>query len=108
MNTLTSTPQASGHGSTTSYVVGLVLSVLLTVVPFGMVMHGGFAPGVTLATVVTMAVLQVLVQLLMFMHLDGKAQGGWNLLTLVFALTVVGMLLAGSLWIMYHLMVNLM
>ncbi|MBZ9557690.1 MULTISPECIES: cytochrome o ubiquinol oxidase subunit IV [unclassified Modicisalibacter] len=101
-------PGGASHGSTKTYITGLILSIVLTVIPFGMVMSGGFSTSATLITILIMAVLQVLVQLIMFMHLDSKSEGGWNLISIVFALTILVLIVGGSIWIMHNLMINTM
>ncbi|MEN3367616.1 MAG: cytochrome o ubiquinol oxidase subunit, partial [Burkholderiales bacterium] len=37
-----------------------------------------------------------------------KSEGGWNMLALVFTIVIVGIALAGSIWVMYHLNNNMM
>ena len=36
----------ASHGNTKQYTIGFILSVILTVIPFGMVMAGGFGRGI--------------------------------------------------------------
>jgi cytochrome o ubiquinol oxidase operon protein cyoD len=43
-----------------------------------------------------------------FLHMDAKSESGWTLMALVFTVIIVGITLAGSLWVMYHLNVNMM
>ena len=45
---------------------------------------------------------------LRFLHLDTRAEGGWSLISFVFTIVIVGILISGSVWIMYHLNTNLM
>lgn len=97
-----------GHGSVKSYVVGLILSILLTVIPFGMVMNGGFSDTLVLVVIITMAVLQILVQLVFFLHMNASSDGGWNLASFAFTVLILGIVVAGSLWIMSNLHYNLM
>lgn len=105
---MSSSSQPSDHGSVKSYVTGLVLSLVLTVIPFGAVMLGSFSLPINVAIIVVTAVLQILVQLVMFMHLDFKTEEGWNMLSFVFTLTILGLVVGGSLWIMQHLHLNMM
>lgn len=58
----------ASHGSVKTYLIGFILSVILTVIPFWMVMNGTASQGVILATVVGMAVVQILVHLVCFLH----------------------------------------
>ncbi|MCB8887772.1 MULTISPECIES: cytochrome o ubiquinol oxidase subunit IV [Halomonadaceae] len=99
---------ASAHGSTKSYVLGLVLSLVLTIIPFGAVMMGAFSTPVTVWIIVITAVLQMLVQLVMFMHLNTKADEGWNMMSFVFTVSILALVVGGSLWIMHHLHINMM
>lgn len=98
----------NSHGSVKSYVVGLILSIVLTIIPFGVVMSGGFGATAMVLTIVIAAVAQVLVQLVMFMHMNTKADEGWNFMSFVFTVTILVLVIGGSLWIMYHLHHNMM
>ncbi|MCI0511322.1 cytochrome bo3 quinol oxidase subunit 4 [Chromohalobacter marismortui] len=96
------------HGSVKSYVTGLILSIVLTIIPFGMVMSGGFSTMTVFVTISIMAILQVLVQLVMFMHLDFKTEEGWNVGSFAFTALILGILVGGSIWIMQNLHANMM
>ncbi len=54
------------------------------------------------------AVVQIVVHMIYFLHLDAKSEGGWNMLALIFTVILVFITLTGSLWVMYHLNVNMM
>jgi cytochrome o ubiquinol oxidase operon protein cyoD len=98
-----------GHGTYRSYLVGFLLSVVLTAVPFWLVMVNPIGnPGVTAALVITFAVVQILVHTVCFLHVNTQAQGGWTLIAYVFTAVIVLITIAGSLWIMYHLNSNMM
>jgi cytochrome o ubiquinol oxidase subunit IV len=43
-----------------------------------------------------------------FLHLNTSSEGGWNMLALIFTLVLVVIALSGSLWVMYHMNVNMM
>ncbi|MDR5873313.1 cytochrome o ubiquinol oxidase subunit IV [Halomonas sp. CUBES01] len=97
----------TAHGSVKSYVTGLILSIVLTIIPFAAVMSGALSMNVTVWTIVITAVAQILVQLVMFMHMDTKQEEGWNFMSFVFTLIILGLVVGGSLWIMHHLHLNL-
>ncbi|MGO3243289.1 MAG: cytochrome o ubiquinol oxidase subunit IV [Halomonas sp.] len=103
-----SASSTNAHGSVKSYVTGLVLSLILTIIPFAVVMSGAFSVLATVIVIAVTAVLQILVQLVMFMHMSTKADEGWNLMSFVFTLTVLVLVVGGSLWIMQHLHLNMM
>jgi cytochrome o ubiquinol oxidase operon protein cyoD len=90
---------ADNHGSVKSYLVGFVLSVILTVIPFGLVMQGNLTRGATLVTIFVFAIVQVLVHLKYFLHLDFSTEGRWNSLSFIFTAMVIVMLVGLSVWI---------
>jgi cytochrome o ubiquinol oxidase subunit IV len=98
-----------GHGSRKSYVVGFALSVVLTAIPFWLVMSNVLDnPGATSALVILFAVLQILVHTFCFLHVNTQAEGGWTILAYIFTAVILLITIAGSLWIMYHLNSNMM
>ncbi|RAP72172.1 cytochrome o ubiquinol oxidase subunit IV [Candidatus Erwinia dacicola] len=88
--------------------IGFILSVILTGIPFWMVMDGGASKATILTVVHICAVVQVLVHLVYFLHLDSKSEGGWNLIAIVFAALIILIVVVGSLWIMWNLNYNMM
>ena len=99
----------AGHGSMRDYVIGFVLSVILTAIPFWLVM-GGVIENKTTTVMVIMAFagVQVVVHMVYFLHMNGRAEGGWNLMALLFTVLLVVIVFSGSLWVMYHLHENMM
>ncbi|MBB4840237.1 cytochrome o ubiquinol oxidase operon protein cyoD [Sphingomonas kyeonggiensis] len=96
------------HGSMRDYVIGFVLSVILTAIPFYLVMERPFSNGVTAAAIMAFAMVQIVVHMVYFLHLKPKAEGGWTMTALLFTIIVVVIMLSGSLWVMYHLNANMM
>jgi len=101
---------ADGHGgSLRDYVTGFVLAVVLTAIPFWLVMNHTFSrPGVTAAVILVFAAVQMIVHMIYFLHMNTRSEGGWSLLALLFTLMLVIIALSGSLWVMYHLNDNMM
>ncbi len=99
----------AGHSTFKGYMTGFVLAVVLTAIPFWIVMSGVFASSQTTALVILgFATVQIVVHMIYFLHMNTKAEGGWTLLALIFTLVLVVITLAGSLWVMYHLNANMM
>lgn len=97
------------HGSYESYMRGFVLSVILTAIPFLLVMARPIeSPGYTAAIVLACALIQILVHMVYFLHMTPKAEGGWLLLSTAFTIVLVVITLSGSLWIVFHLNRNMM
>ncbi|MDI3271065.1 cytochrome o ubiquinol oxidase subunit IV [Pseudomonas sp. AL03] len=98
----------AGHGSVKSYAIGFILSVILTVIPFGLVMYPSLPKAMTLWIVLAFAVSQVLVHLVYFLHLDRSAAQRNNVIAFVFAALVIVLLVGLSLWIMFSIHSNMM
>ena len=98
----------AAHGSRRTYLAGFLLSVVLTAIPFWMVMSGGFGPQITIVAIVAAAVAQILVHTVCFLHVNTSSEGGWTLLAYIFTAVIVLIVISGSLWIMYHLNSNMM
>ena len=98
----------ANHGSRRTYLIGFLLSVVLTALPFWMVMTGAADKQVTAIAIVIFAVIQILVHTVCFLHVNTRAEGGWTLLAYIFTAVMVLIVISGSLWIMYHLGTNMM
>ena len=97
------------HGSYASYIKGFVLSVILTAIPFGIVMSGGFeSRTLTAIVVVGFAAVQMIVHMVYFLHMNSQSEEGWIMLATIFTIIVVVIMLAGSLWVMFHMNTNMM
>jgi cytochrome o ubiquinol oxidase operon protein cyoD len=97
------------HISLKGYVTGFVLAVLLTVIPFWLVMGHVFSKSTTTGIVVlAFAAVQVVVHMIYFLHMNDKVEGGWSMLSMIFTIMVVFIMFSGSLWVMYHLKHNMM
>ncbi len=100
---------APAHGTRRSYLTGFALSVVLTAVPFWLVMTGALASNqVTALVIMAFAFVQVIVHMIYFLHLNTRSEGGWNMMALIFTVVLVVITLVGSLWVMYHMNVNMM
>ena len=98
----------ASHGNTKQYTIGFILSVILTVIPFGMVMAGGFGRGIVMAVIAITAVAQVLVQLVYFLHMKSSSEQRWNVIAFIYTVLCIAVLLVGSVWIMNYLHYNMM
>jgi cytochrome o ubiquinol oxidase operon protein cyoD len=97
------------HSTFKGYMTGFVLAVILTAIPFWLVMAKVFdKPNSTALVILAFAVVQIVVHMIYFLHMDAKSEGGWNMLALIFTLVLVVITLAGSLWVMYHMNTNMM
>ncbi len=99
----------SAHGTLKGYLTGFGLSVVLTAIPFWLVMNGTIeSKQVTGFIIMALAVVQIVVHMIYFLHMNAKSESGWIMMALVFTIIVVVITLSGSLWVMYHLNTNMM
>ncbi|MCP3474181.1 cytochrome o ubiquinol oxidase subunit IV [Bradyrhizobium sp. CCGUVB1N3] len=100
---------AHAHGSLSTYLLGFVLSVVLTAIPFWLVM-GGALPSkhLTALAIMAFAVVQIVVHMIYFLHMNTKAENGWSMMAMIFTIVMVVIALSGSLWVMNHLNSNMM
>jgi cytochrome o ubiquinol oxidase operon protein cyoD len=96
-----------------TYLTGFILSVTLTLVAYAFVYshvssaHVNFSHTFLTYTVLILALIQLLVQLIFFLHLGNGGGSRWNLVAFIFTFGVVMILVVGSLWIMDHLNYNM-
>ncbi|PWF24633.1 cytochrome o ubiquinol oxidase subunit IV [Corticimicrobacter populi] len=102
------TPAGESHGSTKSYIVGFILSAVLTLIPFGLVMYGVLPKPVTLLLIVAFAVIQIVVQLVYFLHMNRHSESGWNLMSFIFTVVIVVIVVVLSIWIIWNMHYNMM
>lgn len=100
--------ESSSHGSMKQYTIGFILSIILTIIPFGMVMTGGFSREMLLAVVGITALIQVLVQLIFFLHMNSSEEQRWNVIAFIYTILTIAILLIGSVWVMNYLHFNMM
>lgn len=97
------------HVNARDYLTGFVLSVLLTSIPFWLVMAKVLpTPTITVLVILAFAMVQVVVHMVYFLHMDAKSENGWNLLALIFTAVLLVIVLIGTLWVMHNMNVNMM
>ena len=92
-----------------NYLIGLFLATILTVASFWVASGTAllYAPGIPMA-LAALAVAQMGVHLAFFLHITTGPDNLNNSLALAFGVLIVGLVIAGSIWILYHLNANLM
>ena len=97
------------HATFKGYMTGFILSVILTAIPFWLVMGNVFDKSSTTAFVIlAFAAVQIVVHMIYFLHMNARSEHGWTMLALIFTVVIVVITLSGSLWVMYHLNHNMM
>lgn len=90
------------HGSLKSYVIGFVLSLVLTAIPLLVVLNGGLRGTPAYVVLLGSAVLQFIVQLVFFMHLREEKKPRYNLMALILGIVILVTIVGGSMWIMTY------
>ena len=89
-----------------SYIVGFVLSVITTLVAYFFVVNGTFPAAVLLYVVAGLAVIQLVVQVVFFLHIGRGSH--WKLITFLFTAVFVVIVVVGTIWVMNNLNYNMM
>ena len=100
------TPQQE-NGKTTSYVIGFVLSLIFTFIPYYLVVEHVVSGTALLATILGVAVIQMIIQIVFFLHLGREKRPHWQLAFFVSTVGIILVVVVGSLWIMHHLHYNM-
>jgi len=108
-------PHKSSHNhdthtpSVSSYVGGFILSLILTLTAYFLVQrhvsteHTAISHGVLVFMITLLALIQLLVQLTFFLHVDTEKKPRWNLTVMLMALVFLVIVVLGSIWIMNNL-----
>jgi cytochrome o ubiquinol oxidase operon protein cyoD len=97
-----------------SYLTGYIASILLTLAAYALIalhehsLHQLFSHPFLKYAVLTLAVIQLIVQLFTFLHLGNESGEHWNLVLLLSTLGIILIVVVGSIWIMNHLNYNMM
>ena len=100
--------QHNAHGTLKSYTVGFVLSLILTVLSFGCVMSGAVPQQLVMPGIVVFCVVQLLVQLVFFLHMGTAPEQRSNLSIGVFSLLIIAIVVVGSVWVMHNMNAHMM
>ena len=103
----TGTKSPHEHGSTGSYVVGFLLSLVFTIIPYYLVTEKVVTGSTLLAIILGFAVLQMVVQVVFFLHLGRGPKPSWNLYFFIGTVGTILFVVVASLWIMHHLHYNM-
>jgi len=95
--------QKEWHGTLKSYLIGFLGSILLTVIAFFLVWTRLYTGYGLILTLIGLALIQAVVQLLFFLHVGKESKPRWETLVFLFMVMVLFIIAIGSLWIMYDL-----
>ena len=100
-------PHDNLMSETLSYVLGLGFALILTGVSFWVASTSSlWGPGVAVGLVV-LAIAQMGVHLVFFLHITSGPDNSNNVLALAFGVLIVFLVMVGTIWIMAHLAANM-
>lgn len=100
--------------SLASYIIGFILSLVFTLGAAWIVWehvssgHTVFAHAVIIPIILALAIAQMIIQLVFFMHLGAGEGSRWNFGALISTVGIILIIVIGSIWIMDHLNYNMM
>ena len=95
--------------TTKSYVIGFALSLILTCFAFGVAALGSTVfHSAAYIIVVIFAIAQLLVQAKFFLHLTIKPETTYDISIIILTVVTLLLFVLGSIWIMWHLSINMM
>lgn len=98
-----------GHGSLKTYIIGFVLSVVLTVIPFYIVMaEVDISANMATGLIFLLGGLQMIVHIHYFLHVTLKVEEGWQAMSAGLTVLLLVIVLSGSIWVMFNLEANMM
>lgn len=95
------------HGTTISYVVGFLLSLAFTAIPYYMVVNKSVSGSALLATILGIAFLQMIIQIVFFLHLGRGPKPLYNVVFFVSTVSIILIVVGGSIFIMNNLQYNM-
>jgi cytochrome o ubiquinol oxidase operon protein cyoD len=103
------THHAHDHGTMGQLMIGFALAAILTIIPFYLVMaEVDMARSTLVGIIMGLGAVQIIVHLVYFLHLKRSSEEGWNFFATIFAVVILVIVLAGSLWVMHNMNENMM
>jgi cytochrome o ubiquinol oxidase operon protein cyoD len=100
-------PHSNILSETVAYVIGLALALILTGISFWVASTSVlWGPGVATGLVV-LAIAQMGVHLVFFLHITSGPDNTNNVLALAFGVLIVFLVMIGTIWIMAHMNANM-
>jgi cytochrome o ubiquinol oxidase subunit IV len=88
------------HDSPKQYIIGYILSLILTILPMVLVFNHMMSTTPLIITILAMATLQIFVQLFFFMHVNEGEKPAYHVMALILGAVFAVTIIAGSIWIM--------
>ena len=91
-----------------SYQIGYALAVALTAIPFALVALGWTATATLLIAIAAFGLVQIVVHFRFFLHIDLSQSKRDDLQLILFTALIIGLMVGGTLWILFNLKMRMM
>lgn len=95
------------HTTVISYIVGFLLSLICTFTAYIVVVNHVVQLGILTAVILTLALIQLTIQLVFFLHLGNEEKPYWNSMFFISTAGIIFIIVVGAVWIMSHLNYNM-
>ncbi|MCB1085210.1 MAG: cytochrome o ubiquinol oxidase subunit IV [Chlamydiia bacterium] len=99
------------HGWNISFkplIQGFILSLILAIASYRIIAYHHLTKGVLVVTILALAIIQAILQMVFFLHIGLESKPRWNLAMFLFMILITVILVGGSMWIMHNLNYNVM
>ena len=94
---------STGHITTGKYLIGFALAIVLTLMSFGIVAAGIRPLSAAVVGLVLAAIIQILVHIHYFLHLDLSKEMQWNFISIAFTALILLVFILGTVWVIFTL-----
>lgn len=95
------------HGTMEAYVIGFLLSLIFTFIPYYLVVNQTVRGAGLLAMILGFAVVQMIIQITFFLHLGRGPKPRWNLFFFMATVGIILVIIGGSIMIINNLHYNM-
>lgn len=99
--------KTGNHGSAGSYIVGFILSLVFTIIPYYMVVNKSVAGNALIGVILFFGIIQMLIQIFFFLHLGRGPKPLYNIVFFVATAGMIIIVIGASLLIMNNLYRNM-
>jgi cytochrome o ubiquinol oxidase operon protein cyoD len=100
-------PARHEHGTIKSYVIGFILSLVFTLIPYYLVVHQTIRGTALLLAILSFAVIQMIIQVTFFLHLGRGPKPNWNFFFFISTVGIILVVVGGSIIIINNLHYNM-
>ena len=90
------------------YQTGFALAAILTIVPFALVAAGALSMMAALWTIGILGLVQIVVHVRFFLHVDLSREKREELYLMIFSGSLLAVMIAGMLWILFNMYTRMM